>query len=250
MRIRQSWLPLLPLALFGVGVGVTERGENEGEAGLRRAQETWRSQDYEGAIEQYRALHREHPKSPYAPTALWEAAGIYYSRHYNLESATRLLRKLVAEYPQSPQAKDALLRLAEIHEGEDRDLDLAVEFWEKALERNLSPQQRRQVTFKLGDTHLKQRRLGKARRYLQEAVAWKTNDRLGQQAHIRLGTIAQIEGDHQAAIDFFEAAMASNECQECRTQAQLGLVESYEFTGSPAKAIAIAEAIPREQHPQ
>ena len=81
-------------------------------------------------------------------------------------------------------------------------------------------------------------------------MAWKANDRLGQQVHIRLGTIAQIEGDHQAAIDSFEAAMMNDECQECRAQARLGLVESYEFIGNLAKAIAIAKAIPREQHPE
>ena len=250
MRNRQRWVLLLPILLFGLGVGVTRRGESEVEAGLKRAQEAWRSEDYEGAIEQYQSLHHEYPKSRYAPTALWEAAGIYYSHHYDLERATQLLGKLVADYPKSPKAKIALLRLAEIHEAEDRDLDLAVEYWEQALERNLSPQQRRQVVFKIGDTHLKQRRLEEARHHLQEAAAWKTDDRLGQQAHIRLGTIAQIEGDHQAAIDFFEAAMAHNECQECRAQALLGLVESYEFIGDLAKAVAIAKAVPREQYPE
>ena len=247
MRNRQRWVLLLPIVLFGLGVAITDRGESEVEAGLKRAQETWRSEDHEGAIEQYQALHREYPKSRYAPTALWESAEIYYSHHYDLERATQLLGKLVADYPESPQATDALLRLAEIHEAEDRDLDLAVEYWKQALVRNLSAQQRRQVVFKMGDTHLKQRRLELAKRYLREAVAWTATDRLGQQAHVRLGTIAQIEGDHEAAIDSFEAAMLHNECQECRAQAQLGLVESYEFIGNLPKAAAIAKAIPREQ---
>ena len=249
MRNRQSWILLLPLVLFGLGVGVTERGENEVEAGFKRAQEAWRSEDYESAIQQYRSLQRDYPKSRYAPAALWEAAAIYYSHHYDLERATQHLGKLIAQYPTSPLAKGALLRLAEIHEAEERDLDLAVEYWERALERNLSLRERRQVAFKIGDTHLKQRRLDEASRYLQESVAEKADDRLGQQAYIRLGTIAQIENDHQTAIDFFEAVMVSDECQECRAQAQLGLVESYEFIGNLAKAMAIAEAIPREQHP-
>ena len=247
---RQSWVLLLPLLLLGLGVRVTERGENEVEAGFKRAQEAWRSEDYEGAIQQYRSLYHEYPKSRYTPAALWETASIYYTHHYDLERATHHLGKLIAGYPRSPQAKDALLRLAEIHEAEDRDLDLAIAYWERALERNLSPQERRHVAFKVGDTHLKQRRLEEARRYLQKAVAEKVDDRLAQQALIRLGTIAQIESDHQAAIDFFEAVMAHNECQQCRAQAQLGLVESEECTGKLTKAAAIAEAIPSEQYPE
>lgn len=196
MMNRQGWVLLLPLVLFGLGVGITERGENQAESGFKRAQGAWRSEDYEGAIEQYQSLHREYPKSRYAPAALWEAAGIYYSHHYDLERATHYLGKLIAKYPKSPQSKDALLRLAEIHEAEDRDLDLAVEYRKRALERNLSPKERRHVAFKLGDTHLKQGRLEEARHHLQEAVAEKADDRVAQQAHIRLGTIAQIENDH------------------------------------------------------
>jgi len=204
---------------------VTERGENEVEAGLKRAQEPGRAEDYEGAIKQYQSLHREYPKSRHAPAALWEAAGIYYSHHYDLERAAQVLGELIIEYPTSPLVKDALLRLAEIHKAEDRDLDRAVEYWERALARNLSPKERRHGACKLGDTHLKQRRLEDAGGYLQEAGAAKADDRLGQQALIRLGTITQIR--------FFEPTMASDECQECRAQ-----------------AIAISEAIPREKHPK
>lgn len=204
---------------------MTERGENEVEAGLKRAQETCRAEDYEGAIKQSQSLHREYPKSRHAPAALWEAASIYYSHQSDLERATQVLGELIIEYPTSPLAKDARLRLAEIHKADDRDLDRAVEYWERALERNLSPKERRHVAFKLGDTHLKQRRLEDARGYLQEGGAAKADDRLGQQALIRPGTIAQIR--------FFEATMASEECQECRAQ-----------------AIAIPEAIPREKHPK
>ena len=228
---------------------MTERGENEAEACLDRAQEMRRHKDYEGAIKLYQLLHREHPKSRHAPPALWKAAGVYYRQYYNLEQATQLLRKLIAEYPNSPLVKDALLRLAEIHEAEDRDLDLAEEYWKRARGRNLSPKERRQSAFRLGDIHLQQGRIEEAKRYLQEVTAAKANDRLGQQGLMRLGTIAQMESEHQTAIHFFEEAMASDECQECLVQAQRRLAESYEFMGNHTQASVIAERNFREHPP-
>ena len=249
-RNKVAWLLLAPLALLGLGVGVTERGENEVEAALNRAQETWLRQDYEAALDEYKSVYREYPKSRHAPTALWETASIYYSHHYDLDRTIQYLEKLIKEYPGSLQAKDALLRLAEIYETEDRDLKRATEYWEQALQREGSFKERRQAQLKLGDAYLKQHRLTEAEKHLLEAVAEAADDHLGQQAHIRLGTIAQIKSEHQVAIDFFEAAMAWEECQECRNQARLGLFESHQFLGDIPAAISVAEAIPKEQRPE
>ena len=224
-------------------------GHDQAEAEFERAAELWLDGEYRPATRAYERVRRLYPDSGYAAEALWEIASIHYSHHYDLTEARAHLEELLSQYPGSPRAGEALLRLAEIHEAGESNLPSAVNYWSLALEGRWPPEERREILYKRGRALLKLERLDEAERDLRAAAA-DSADHLSQKAHVCLGTIAQIRGDHLEAIRIFEKTRELGRCGECQLQCRLSMIESFEYTGELDKAIGIAGVLDKTGYPK
>ena len=244
MRSTVPWLVLVAVAAILVLYGHDRAG-----AEFERAREMWLSGEYRPAIRAYEKIRRHYPDSRYAAEALWEIASIYYSHHYDLTAAGERLEELLSLYPDSPRVDEALLRLAEVHEAGEADLAAAVNYWSLALDRLLPPENRREILYKRGRALLKLEQLDESERDLR-AAAGDAADHLSQQAHVCLGTIAQIRGDHREALRLFEKTRELGRCGECLLQCRLSMIESFEYTGELDKAIKIAGVLDKTGYPK
>jgi tetratricopeptide (TPR) repeat protein len=224
-------------------------GHDQAEADFERARDLWLTGEYRAATRVFESVRRLHPDSRHAAEALWEIASIYYSHHYDLSEARTHLEELVSRYPTSARVGDALLRLAEIHEAGEYDLAAAVKYWSLVLDRKLSPEERREILYKRGRALLKLEQIDESERDLW-AASGDSSDHLSQQAHVCLGTIAQIRGDHREAVRLFEKTRELGRCGECRLQCRLSMIESFEYTGELDRAIEIAGVLDKTGYPK
>lgn len=244
MRSAFPWLVLVVAAAV-----LFVCGRDQAAAEFERARNLWLAGEYRAATRVYDDLRRSHPESRHASEALWEVASIYYSHHYDLTEARTHLEELVSEYPASPRVNDALLRLAEIHENGENDLASAADYWTRVLVRELSSEERREILYKRGRARLKLEQFAEAERDLW-AAAGDSVDHLSQQAHVWLGTIAQIRGDHLEAVRLFEKTQELGRCGECLLQSRLSMIESFEYTGELDEAIKIAGVLDKTGYPK
>lgn len=244
MRSMVPWLVLVAAAAILFCYGQDQAG-----AEFERAREMWLAGEYRPATRAYEKIRRQYPESRYAAEALWEIASIYYSHHYDLTETRARLEELLSLYPASPRVNEALLRLAEIHEAGEADLAAAVNYWSRALDRRLPPEDRREILYKRGRALLKLEQLDESERDLR-AAASDAADHLSQKAHVCLGTIAQIKGDHREAVRIFEKTRELGRCGECLLQCRLSMIESFEYTGELDKAIKIAGELDKTGYPK
>ena len=244
MRSALPWLVLVVVAAILLRYGHDEAGVE-----FERARELWLAGEYRAAARTYERVGRIYPDSRHAAEALWEIASIHYSHHYDLSEARSNLENLLSRYPASRRVDDALLRLAEIHEAGGYDLAAAVKYWSRFLGRKESAEALREVLYKRGRALLKLERLDAAERDLW-AAAGESSDHLSQQAHVCLGTIAQIRGDHREAIRLFEKTRELGRCGECLLQCRLSMIESFEYTGELDRAIDIATVLDKTGYPK
>ena len=238
----------LPFAIFAIGVFLYVGTQNEARVQFLRAQDQWRSGQYGEAIHLYEGVFRDYPKGRYADRALWEMGTIHYVNFHHVDRAVVCLQKLLRLYPKSPLARDAELRLAEIHEAELGNMAQAISYWQQVLGQDSSPALGRRVRFKMANAHFKISQFQVARKQFQRVVNAGPNDHLSEQSEIRVGTILQIQKDYPGSTECFRRVLASTECDDCRIQAQLGLIESYEFMEELGRAVETAQAIRNEGH--
>jgi tetratricopeptide (TPR) repeat protein len=243
MKGQGSWILLVPFLCFAIAAQLYVHSENEARVLFSRAQKQWRLQNFEKAIEQFEALRKEHPKSRYAVAALWEIATIYYFNLYDISNALYYFEKLAVEHPESDRAAASRLKAAEIFEVELNEVSKAVDHWEKALSATLDEDLRREIFFKLGDASFKTDNFEDALMRFALVVADGQNQHLVEQAKLRIGSIFQLRSEHERAAEIFSEVLGMTECEHCRLQGQLGLIESYEHLDRLPQAIAIAESI-------
>ena len=242
--------PALPwLVLIAATAILFLYGHDQPGAEFERARELWLTGEYRAATRTFENIRRLHPDSRHAAEALWEVASIHYSHHYDLSEARTHLEELVYQYPASPRVDDALRRLAEIHEAGENDLAAAVKYWSLVLDRKLPSDERREILYRRGRALLKLEQLDESERDLW-AAATDSSDHLSQQAHVCLGTIAQIRGDHREAVRLFEKTRELGRCGECLLQCRLSMIESFEYTGELDRAIEVAGVLDKTGYPK
>lgn len=244
-----KWILASPWLIFGVAVALFSKSENEVWLQFNRAQTSWRAGDYDRAIELYEKVYSQYPRSSYAAEALWELGTLNYINSANVDRALEHFQILVTEYPNSPRSIDAYLMLGEIHDIELQDPAQAIACWRTVLERAVSREQRRRLLFRVGNAYFKQKKFEQARQTYQQLIADGAGDDLAHQANIRLGTIFQLAGAYQKSIPCFRAVLEAGDAHQYRLQAQLGLIESYEFLDDLPAALAVARGIGAEDCP-
>jgi TolA-binding protein len=249
-RVEGRWVLLLPILSFVIGSWYFRSDRSDLKVAMERARDSWRSGAYEEAIQAYLALQSRHPDGEFAPDCLWEAATIYYYNLYDISNAMHYFERLIAEYPQSRQALQSHLKLAEIFDLELNELGSAVDHWEQALQGDLDPETRREVEFKVADAHFRSGRFADAYEEFEKIAASKHADKhTRNEAKLRLGAILQLRKDYPGSIEQFQQVLSSVPCSDCRLQAQLSLIESYEFLDRLPEAIETVKNISPDDYP-
>ena len=249
MKKRFDLVLPFPVLIFVLGAFLYVETQNEARVQFLRAQEQWRQGHYGESIDLYEGILRDYPKSRYADQALWEMGTIHYVNFYHVDRAAACFQKLLRQYPKSLLVEEVKLRLAQIYEADLGDLSRAITYWQQVLARDSSADLQRKVCFKMADALFKINRIEEAREHFQRVIEASAGDHLSEQSRIRLGIILQIQKDYRGSVDWFQQVLTSTQCGDCRIQAQLGLIESYEFMEELARAIETAQAIRHEDYP-
>ncbi len=244
-----NWVLVLPFLVFVTGVGLFVKTDNEARVLFERAKNAWRTGDYQKAARIYRTVSSKHPDSGYAASALWELAHLSYVNRYDIDSALEAFGALAEETPQSPLTARSLLMLADIHEKELQDLEGAITYWQAFLRTGSTTPERQPILFRIGDAYLKLVRLSEARETFEALLETQPEEPLFQQTSLRLGTILQLMQDYEGSLVHFWAVLERDQCGDCRLQAQLALIESYEFLDQLPAAIEVARSISEEDYP-
>lgn len=248
--VRHSWVPALPWLIFGVGVALFSQTDNEAEAQFERAQRHWRAGRYGQAIDAYREVYQSYPESRFAVAALWESATLNYLSSYDLEKAVGLLERLVHDFPNHPTADRARAMLGEIHESALKDVERALYYWRRLDRPRVAAPLRRQALYGIGRALFELSRFNEARAALEGVCRNEPPDYLTQQANLRLAIIYQLRQQYERSLPHFLAVLEIDDCSDCRLQAQLGLIESYEFLDDLDSAVEVAAGLPEEDYPQ
>jgi tetratricopeptide (TPR) repeat protein len=249
-RTDGRWVLLVPVLCFVAGSWYFTRDRTDLRVSFERAREEWRSARYEEAIAAYLAIQENHPESGFAPECLWETATIFYYNLYDISNAMHYFYRLIAEYPESPRALEGHLRLAEIFELELNESLNALDHWNQALAGPLEETKRWEVKFRVADTYFKLEEFDLASEAFKLMIAAEGADKhLVQRSQLRLAAIHQVQRRFEESIDAYNEALRSTPCADCRLQAQLGLVESYEVLDRLSEAIETARAISSDEYP-
>jgi pentatricopeptide repeat protein len=250
VREKHSWVLLLPFLVFGIGVWLYFQTQNQVRVEMLRAQTQWRDQNYDTAIGLYESIYQVYPRSRYADDALFELGTISYVNLYDVNRALSYYQKLVKDHPQSALAKEAYLKIAEINEAELGDYESAIQFWKEVLNLDSSIRQRVRVCFRIASACLKTNRFEEALEYFEYLLEHGTEPHLLDQARISVGIIYQIKREYENSVTCFQQVLDTSSCADCRLQAQLSLIESYQFVDDLPKAIEIAGAINPNEYPE
>jgi tetratricopeptide (TPR) repeat protein len=249
MRFGNRWILLLPFVCFGITAWLFIRAENEVRIMFERGQERWRSGEYEEALDLFVQLTEKYPKSGYVPDALWEIATVNYFNRYEISSALHFFDRLTKEYPESDYASEAHLKMAEIYDRELNEIERARRHWERALLTGLEEAKSWEIRFKIADCFFKTEQFEEAAERFRSIAEIAADKHIAERALLRLGTIHQLAKEYEEAIGFQTQVLESTDCGDCRLQAQLGLIESYEHLDRLFDAIEIAERIAPEDYP-
>jgi TolA-binding protein len=239
----------MPFLCFAFAAQLFVRSENEARVLFARAQQQWRLENFDQAIQQFGNLREEYPRSEYAAAALWEIATIFYFNKYDISSALHYFEKLTKDYPDHERAAESHMKAAEIFEVELNEISKAIDQWEKALETDPDGSLRRTIYFKLGDASFRTGRFEDALMRFSLLVADGQNHHLVAQSQIRIGSIFQLRGQYEKAAQYFRRVIEETDCDHCRLQGQLGLIDSYEHLDRLPEAIEVAEKISEAEYP-
>ncbi len=202
---------------------------------LDQAETSWRKGHYEEAIITNKEIYRRDPRGKYAIQALLNAGNIYYLNLRQLKSAIEAYDQLTREFPDCPEAIQAHLQLAAIYANELVDLDQAIAQYSILLESKDLPN-REDILYLRADAYFKKEDFDRARRELNAIADSGVSGKLADQVSLKIGDSYIIQKRFEEAIEPFQKVLASP-FAECRRRAILSLEETYENLFEFNKAI-------------
>ncbi|HSR49799.1 MAG TPA: tetratricopeptide repeat protein [Acidobacteriota bacterium] len=245
-----GWVRLAPVALAAMAVWASWEGQNEVWLQVSRAKETWRQGNPGQAIDIYRSIYERYPDSRYTPEVLWELATLHYLQEGEADLAAHYFGVLGGHYPAHPLASKALYRQGEIYEKDLDDNRRAVQIWQSLLQRaGLQAEERQHVLLSLASAYYKTEHFEQARQCLEDLLSQAKGGETAQRARVLAGTIDQLLSRYQRSVDVLQEVLRYPDCPDCRLQAQLALIQSYEFLDRLPQALQVAREIPSERFP-
>lgn len=246
----RPWVLLVPLVTLVWGAYSVRVSRPDFEVAMQRAHQLWRVGAYEAAVGAYLELADTPGSGRWAAQALLEAARISYQNLDQQATAVHLLQRLITSFPGEPLAVRAHLLLAEIYANSLGDLGQAVEHWRDALGGGLSPEERLEVEFRLADVQFAEGRQADALAAFQQLAADpEAEPGLRCRAWFRIGTLLQLQREHEAAVAVFRKILADGDCRIDHVQASLAMIESLDVLDRLDEAIETAKNINPEEYP-
>jgi tetratricopeptide (TPR) repeat protein len=205
---------------------------------LEQAETSWRKGNYEEAIQTNLELYQRDGRGKHAARALLNVGNIYYLNLRQLKDAIDNYNRLTLEFPDTPEALQARRQLASIYTNEEviRDLDQAIAQYDRLLESGDLPD-RMEIEFQRADAFFKKGENDRALRSLNSLEEAGVSGRLAAQVSLKIGDIYLVERRFSDAVGPYRKVLDSD-CQECRQRAIMSLAESYENLLDVDNAIA------------
>ena len=179
---------------------------HEGSAHYFRALALTNVEDYEGAIQEWDALIRDHPYDHFWPTAWDEKA---YTQWYLLgkyELAAETLLTFIQNSPQDTLAPSLLFEAGRIYE-RNNQLDAAVAAWERLPAEYPDLEYSFMGIHFAGITRYRQGRYADALAYFQRALLLGGDSTEKAGAYFWMGKSADANGDNPTALTYWQNAM-------------------------------------------
>ncbi len=244
MNRRFAWIQIVPILMLGAGIWTYRHTQNEVRMQLVRAKQWWRDGESTAAIDLFQSIKQRHAQSHYAPEALWELAQIHFYSLARTEDAVGYYGELCTGYAGTELSARACLTQADIVEKELDDPERAQALWKAVLEREADESLREEALFRLGASHFRSNENKEAEENLKRLLEAPIDPIRAQQSRVMLAIISQIDGRYRESVRLFREVLDRGDCPDCKLQARLGLIQSYEFLNDLNRAIRIARDIP------
>jgi len=237
------WLVFCSLGIASLGTFLFLNFQSPNASEFAKARKHHRAGRINEAFALYQSIEASEPGGVWGCKASWEEASIRYSVANQTKEVVGLLETIIDSCKDLELVGQALVLLADIYEFAMQDLDTANELRLKYLELNQDPDRAHETRFKMADVHFKKGYLPQSRAVFESLLRLAPNPDLAMRASLRLGVIAQLQGDYQRSINHFQSVIADVVSPTLRLEAQLGIVESYEYLNEIEKAISVVTMI-------
>jgi soluble lytic murein transglycosylase len=202
---------------------------HEGSAHYFRALALTNVEDYEGAIQEWDALIRDHPYDHFWPTAWDEKA---YTQWYFLgkyELAAETLLTFIQSSPQDTLAPSLLFEAGRIYE-RNNQLDAAVAAWERLPAEYPDSEYSFMGIHFAGISRYRQGRYADALAYFQRALLLGGDSTEKAGAYFWMGKSADANGDNPTALTYWQNAMKQDPTGYC-------MFEPFIVSGADARGL-------------
>lgn len=200
-----------------------------GEEELYRAADAyWQQGKYSDAARCYERMIAQYPKGKLREKVLLDAAVTQYLYLRNIHRAVELYGIVLKESGNPNIRATARRNLGEIYLRDVGDHAMALEEFKALAEEARNDQERQEAGLLLAEVHFKRNELPKALAEYQRVTQASGDPHLAAKAHLRIGSLHQLEHNFQAALPAYQKVLAETPCPECRHQAQMGLLDSLE----------------------
>lgn len=237
------WLVFCSLGIVALGVFLFFDSQSPNASEFAKARKHHLAGRINEALALYQSIEASDPGGVWGCKAAWEETSIRYSVANQTKEAVGLLVAIIDSCKDLELVGQALVLLGDIYEFTMQDLDAANELRLKYLELTKNPDQAHETRFKIADVHFKRGHLPQAQASFASLLRLALSPDLAVRASLRLGAIAQLQGDHQRSVNHFQSVIADAVSPAFRLEAQLGIVESYEYLNEIEKAISVANII-------
>jgi tetratricopeptide (TPR) repeat protein len=230
MHRRRIWIAagLVASVIAAVTVVYALRS-SAGEAELYLAADTyWQQGKYSEAAGYYERLIARYPKGKLREKVLLDAAVTQYLYLRNIHRAIELYRIILQESGDKDLRATARRNLGDIYLRDVGDQGQALEEFKALCAEARTDKDRQEAELSLAEVYFKRNELPLALEQYQRVAEASADPHLAAKANLRIGSLHQLEHNFQAALPAYEAVLAGTPCPECRHQAQMGLLDSYE----------------------
>lgn len=188
-----------------LGRYLASQPEHEGRPHHYRALSLRNMADYHAAIDEWRALIRDHAEDPYWDDAWQEIAYTQWAYLEDFDAAAETLKNYVALQPDAPDAPQALFTAGRILERGDR-LTQAALLWSRLMDEYPSADISSRGLFLSGITYFRLKDFDQALTSFQRMAALAVNPSDQSAALLWVGKTRLAMGDRDAALAAWEQA--------------------------------------------
>lgn len=205
---------------------------------MAQAEGRWKQGDYLGAIQDYRRIIEEHPKSAVADDAYYWIGTLESLYLHDDVHAVLTYQKLIHDYPASPHRLSAQQAMAEIYDYKLHDLRRAITEYQKLIEKDSDPKLREKIQYRIGEAYMDLNDLDQARTEWDLLVKQAPQSSWADNALYRIGNTHLLQAQYQLALTVYQDLLVRYPGTDMRTETQFGIAQCLEETERLKEALA------------